>query len=141
MSFSFARSKPNRSYSEWASCVCSSQRRFAVRPVLDCFGDELDAEPATAVLREHVDVRQIREGRVVRDRSREADQPLAFVKPDNARGLADQALDGLAWPPFGPVRLGRQEREDGIDIDASRIVVELEASWQLALHGECRIET
>ena len=61
------------------SRVCSTQRRPAKGPVLDDLPDELDAEPAAAVLVEDVDVGEIHEaGRVAVHRAREADLPPSW---------------------------------------------------------------
>src|SRR5205085_6321981 len=96
---------------------------------------ELDAESASAVGRENVDVGQVDEGCAVREGAREADLPPAVVEADDAIGVADEPLDDIARPPCCPVRLVREEVVHGVDIDACRIVVENETVAELAPHA------
>src|SRR5436853_5098153 len=111
-------------------------REVGVRPALDHLANELDAEAATAELRQDVDVREIRECDAVRDRTTEADEPLAAIQPDHALRLAHEALHRLARTTDGPVRVGREKPVQLREVDARYVVVELEAVAELALHAE-----
>ena len=96
-----------------------------VGAVLDRLADELEPEPPPSVLGQDVHVGEIGDRGAVRHRPGEADLALAVVEADDAVGLADQPFDRLARASLRPVGTG-EERVGGVEVDASRIVVELE---------------
>src|SRR6185312_4488824 len=107
-----------------------------VRAVVDHLPDELLPQSAPAVLREHVDVREVGDGEPVAERAAEADLAVAVVEPDDTRGLAHEALLRLPRSAGRPIRLLGQEAMHLADVDAGHIVVELDAVAERALHAE-----
>ena len=106
-----------------------------VRPVLDGFTDELEPETVAAVLLEDVHIREIDEAcGVAIDNARKADLVRAVVEADGPRTAVDQRVLPGTGAALGPVRL-REERMDCGAVDASRIVVQLVAVFEGALHG------
>ena len=79
-------------------------------PFVDGETDELDAEAASAVLLEHVDVGEVRLHVPVRERPREADLLVAVVEADDASRAVDEIVLHLSRPPFRPVRARRDSR-------------------------------
>ena len=102
--------------------------------VPDHLADELHTEPAPAELREHVDVGEVGDRDPVGERPAEPDLPCVPVEADNSVRLADEALDGLRRPAERPVRLGRQEPVHLVEVNAGRIVVELEPLGERSDH-------
>jgi hypothetical protein len=96
------------------------------RSPLDQLADKLDTEAAAAVVREDVDVREVGDRRPVREGACKRDLALAVVDADDAVGLADEAVNGVARPSLRPVRVVGEVVVDGVDVDARRVVVELE---------------
>ena len=84
----------------------------------DCLTYELDTQPSAAVLRQHVDVSEVRERVAVRDHSREADLRALEVQADNARRRSYELLHDLASPASCPVRLLGEVAVDGVHVDA-----------------------
>src|SRR5262245_31639345 len=99
-----------------------------VRAVVDHLAEELHAEAAATVLREHVDVAQIRDRRAVADGPGEADLAGAVVEPDDPRRLTHEALLLLPGPPGRPVGVVADEVVDGVHVDPVAVVVDLEAA-------------
>ena len=81
------------------------------RPFVDRETDELDAEAASTMLLEHVDVSEVRLHLPVRERPGEADLLVAVVKADDAcRAVDEIVLDLYTRPPFGPVQTTSDRR-------------------------------
>src|SRR5438105_257074 len=73
-----------------------------VWPVLDDLLHELDTEPATAPLVEHVHVREIHEaGGIAVDCPREPDLPAVAVETHDACARSDQLVLAFARPALG----------------------------------------
>ena len=107
-----------------------------VRAVLDHLADELDAEAAAAALVENVDVGEVEEAAAVElGRAGEADLAAVVVEADDADAAVDQRVLLLARAARGPVRVGAEVRVDGVAVDPGRIVVELVAVAEVALHA------
>src|SRR6478609_5861535 len=118
--------------------VARVQHPAAVRigPVVDHLADELHAEPAPAVLLEHVDVGDVDEaGCVAIDGTREADLAAVAIDPDDAVARVDQLVLALPRAAFGPVRLAAQIPVHRVAVEPCRIVVELVAVAEVALHA------
>ena len=125
---------PICAYSSCASAVCSSQRTFANAAPVDDLADDLLAEPAAAMLRQDVDVGEVRDRMPVRDGAREADLAPRVVDANNARRAADERLDRVAGPPLGPVRLLGQVAMHLVDVDTLDVVVQLVPVRKLPRH-------
>lgn len=67
-------------------------------------------------------------------RRREPDLAAVVVEADDAGGVADESLDGLAWASARPVGLVGEETVNGVNVDPAGVVVELEAVWQRSFH-------
>ena len=118
-------------------CVWSSQRRSRCGPSSTRARTSSTPRPCPRWSCEHVDVGEVRDPAVAHD-AREPDLPSLVVQADRARGRAHLPLDRLARTVRPPVRLGRQEGPDRVEVQARRIVVELVAVGELALHGSER---
>src|SRR3954447_11549336 len=100
--------------------------QLRVGAVLHGLAHELDAEPATPVLRQHVDVEQPRIGGVVRGHAAEADLAVAVVEADEARCVVDQVLHRRERASERPVRVLADVAVHGRDVDPVAVVVELD---------------
>src|SRR5262245_46232277 len=107
-----------------------------VRATLDHLADELDAEPAAAVGRQHVDVGEVHHRDAVAGRTAEAGLLTAVVEADHAPRLADELLLDGVRPAGRPVRVLGDEAVDGGDVDPGRVVVQLEAVAEVAPHAD-----
>jgi hypothetical protein len=100
--------------------------QLRIRAVLDDLTHECEAEPAAAVLGQHVHVREVHERDPVCERTRETDLPFAVVGPHHALRVAHKPLNDFVRTPLGPVRLVRQVVVNRRDVDPVRVVVELD---------------
>src|SRR5205823_8058241 len=106
-----------------------------VRTVLDDLPHELDAEPETAELVEHVDVGEVHEaGGVAVHGAGEADLAAVAVEAHDAGARSDQLVLAFAGPALGPVGLAAEIGVDGLAVEAGRVVVELESVVESTLH-------
>src|SRR4051794_203743 len=113
--------------------------KLGVRTVLDHLANELLADALTAVFRHDGDIRQIGQGLAVRERAGETDLAPVCIGADDTFGFGDEPGNHLARPPLSPVRVVREEGVDGVDVDSARVVVQLDAGVELALHGSCSL--
>ena len=110
--------------------------QVSVLRILHGLADQLDADAAAPVGRDHEDVAEPRHVRPVRHDAAERDQRVAVVRGDHARRLPHESLDRLSRAAADPVRLLGQEPVDGVDVHARAIVVELQPVRELASHQQ-----
>jgi hypothetical protein len=98
-------------------------------PVVEYLAHELDAQPGATTVGEDIDIGQICDVHVV---GHDAGKPdlatIAPIETDDPRRFADRLGHGFERPAPRPIRLAAQKLVNGVQIDASAIVVELEAA-------------
>src|SRR4029079_8438895 len=95
-------------------------------------------EAATAVLLEHVDVREINERVPIRGRPCEPDLAIAVVDADDARGRIDQAVLQLTRTAERPVGTLAQEAVHLRAVDAVLRVVDFDPVAEIPCHANSR---
>ncbi len=108
------------------ACVQQPPAVF-VGPVVDHVPQQPLAQSAPAVLGEHIHVGEIGERNTIGHGAAETDLPFSVVEADDAARLVDEPLLCFQRSADRPVRLRRQERVDGLDVDPALVVVEFDA--------------
>src|SRR5262245_18748568 len=103
-------------------------------PLVDGEPHQVHAQTASAMLLEHVDVGEVGLDMAVGDRAAESDLLAFEVEAHDPCGVVDQRILHLARSTLRPVRVG-QIRVNGLSVDPARIVVELVAVAEIALHA------